>query len=83
MIGIKKFTYDLWGDTVNTASRMESHGVPGAIQVTSRTRDLLQRDFEFESRGQVEVKGKGLMSLYFLKGHRTEFISQHGAIHHE
>lgn len=70
VIGIKKFTYDLWGDTVNTASRMESQGVPGAIQVTSRTRHILQEHFEFESRGLVDVKGKGLMSLYVLKGHK-------------
>ena len=70
VIGIKKFTYDLWGDTVNTASRMESHGVPGAIQVSSRTQRILQEAFEFESRGLVDVKGKGLMDLYILKGRR-------------
>ena len=70
VIGMKKFTYDLWGDTVNTASRMESHGVPGAIQVSSRTQRILQEVFDFESRGLVDVKGKGLMGLYILKNRR-------------
>ena len=72
VIGIKKFTYDLWGDTVNTASRMESHGIPGAIQVTADTHQLLENDYELESRGIVEVKGKGPMSLYLLKGRKAD-----------
>jgi class 3 adenylate cyclase len=61
-------TYDLWGDTVNTASRMESHGVPGHIQVTERVRGLLADRFVFRERGTVEVKGKGPMRTYFLVG---------------
>ncbi|MEG4104562.1 adenylate/guanylate cyclase domain-containing protein [Microcoleus sp. S13_C5] len=68
VIGIKKFIYDLWGDTVNTASRMESHGKPGCIQVTSAIYDILQDKYVFESRGAIEVKGKGEMNTYFLTG---------------
>ena len=67
VIGIKKFIYDLWGDTVNTASRMESHGKPGCIQVTSTTYQLLQEKYIFESRGAIEVKGKGMMNTYLLQ----------------
>ena len=67
VIGIKKFIYDLWGDTVNTASRMESHGKPGRIQVTSETYQILQDKFLFENRGIIEVKGKGKMNTYWLK----------------
>ena len=70
VIGQRKFSYDLWGDTVNTASRMESHGIAGAIHVTERARDRLAHAFAFESRGVVDVKGKGLMSTYLLLGPR-------------
>jgi Adenylate and Guanylate cyclase catalytic domain len=68
VIGRRKFIYDLWGDTVNTASRMESHGVPGHIQVTERVRGLLADRFVFRERGTIEVKGKGPMQTYFLLG---------------
>jgi adenylate cyclase len=68
VIGRNKFIYDLWGDTVNTASRMESHGIPGTIQVTERARDLLASGFEFDERGIVEIKGKGPMRTYLLIG---------------
>ena len=68
VIGRRKFSYDLWGDTVNTASRMESHGVPGHIQVTERVQGLLADRFVFRERGTVEVKGKGPMRTYFLVG---------------
>jgi class 3 adenylate cyclase len=71
VIGLKKFIYDVWGDTVNTASRMESTGVPGRLQVTPETRDRLRRAFEFERRGPVEVKGKGIIETWFLVGPRT------------
>ena len=67
VIGIKKFIYDLWGDTVNTASRMESHGKPGCIQVTETTYQKLQEKYSFENRGAIEVKGKGQMTTYLLK----------------
>jgi adenylate cyclase len=70
VIGRKKFIYDLWGDTVNTASRMESHGQPGRIHVTARTQGRLQSEYEFESRGEIEIKGKGRMTTYFLVGRR-------------
>lgn len=68
VIGRKKFSYDLWGDTVNTASRMESHGLPGTIQVTERAHARLCSAFELEERGIVEVKGKGPMLTYVLVG---------------
>ncbi len=66
VIGLKKFIYDLWGDTVNTASRMESHGKEGCIQVTAETYQRLQEKYVFESRGLIRVKGKGEMSAYLL-----------------
>jgi class 3 adenylate cyclase len=66
VIGSKKFAYDLWGDTVNTASRMESHGVAGRIQVTGETYQRLREDYLFEERGVIQVKGKGELITYFL-----------------
>ncbi|HEY9908194.1 MAG TPA: adenylate/guanylate cyclase domain-containing protein [Thermosynechococcaceae cyanobacterium] len=66
VIGTKKFIYDLWGDTVNIASRMESHGIPGEIQVTEATYDRLKHRYSFESRGLIQVKGKGEMATYLL-----------------
>lgn len=66
VIGIKKFSYDLWGDTVNTASRMESHGLPGCIQVTATTYDLLRDQYVFKERGSIQIKGKGEMMTYLL-----------------
>ena len=71
VIGKKKFSYDLWGDTVNTAARMESHGVPDEIQVTGTVRDALASAYEFTERGGVEIKGKGFMTTYFLVGRIT------------
>jgi class 3 adenylate cyclase len=68
VIGTKKFIYDLWGDTVNTASRMESSGVPGRVHVTAATRALLGDAYEFEPPRQVDIKGKGLMSTYLIIG---------------
>ena len=68
VIGIKKFIYDLWGDTVNMASRMESQGINGAIQVTAATYELLRDKYLFEERGIISVKGKGEMTTYLLKG---------------
>jgi adenylate cyclase len=70
VIGTKKFTYDLWGDTVNTASRMESQGVPGAIQVTVMTYERLSHKYTFEERGIISVKGKGDMMTYLLTGRK-------------
>ena len=67
VIGIKKFTYDLWGDTVNTASRMESHGIAGSIQVSESTYQYLRDRYLFEVRDRVVIKGKGEMTTYILK----------------
>jgi PAS domain S-box-containing protein len=68
VIGIKKFTYDLWGDTVNVASRMESQGEAGKIQVTEAVYDRLCHYFSFEKRGIINIKGKGNMTTYWLTG---------------
>jgi adenylate cyclase len=68
VIGTSKFSYDLWGDTVNTASRMESEGVAGCIQVTARTYERLRDGYRFERRGPIPVKGKGEIVTYFLVG---------------
>jgi guanylate cyclase len=66
IIGRHKFSYDLWGDAVNTASRMESTGAPGKIQITQATLELIQDDFITESGGTIEVKGKGEMPVWHL-----------------
>jgi guanylate cyclase len=71
VIGRKRFLYDLWGDAVNTASRMESHGTPGEIQVTATTRELLKDEFELEPRGTVAIKGKGAIETWYLVGRRV------------
>ncbi|NES19131.1 MAG: response regulator [Symploca sp. SIO3E6] len=68
VIGKKKFSYDLWGDAVNVASRMESSGVPGYIQVTAATYECLKGKYLLEKRGAIMVKGKGEMTTYWLKG---------------
>jgi class 3 adenylate cyclase len=68
VIGTSKFSYDLWGDTVNTASRMESHGVAGCIQVTERTYQRLRDGYRFQRRGPIQVRGMGEMVTYFLVG---------------
>lgn len=67
VIGESKLAYDLWGDVVNTASRMESHGEPGRVQITAATKELLEGAYSFEPREGVEIKGKGAMTTYFLK----------------
>jgi len=70
VIGTKRFLYDLWGDAVNTASRMESNGTPGEIQITRATFELLQDGFICRPRGTIEVKGKGQMETWYLVGPR-------------
>jgi class 3 adenylate cyclase len=70
VIGKQKFAYDLWGDTVNTAARMESHGVPGEIQVTPETQALLEPNYHLEERGWVDIKSKGFIKVFLLKGKR-------------
>lgn len=71
VIGTKKFTYDLWGDTVNVASRMESMAAAGGIQVTAATYELLKDKYLFEQRGAISVKGKGPMITYWLTGRKV------------
>lgn len=71
VIGIKKFIYDLWGDTVNVASRMESHGQAGSIHVSASTHDILQHKYQFIDRGEIMIKGKGKMQTYFLSDRLT------------
>ena len=68
VIGLKRFLYDVWGDAVNVASRMESMGVPGRVHTSEEVFRQLRHDFRFESRGEVDVRGKGRMATYFLLG---------------
>ena len=75
VIGRKKFIYDLWGDTVNTASRMESHGVAGRVQVTEATQALIQNDFCLEPRGEIAVKGKGEMPVWFVTRRKSAQVA--------
>jgi class 3 adenylate cyclase len=71
VIGKKKFAYDLWGDAVNTASRMESHGAPGEIQITASTHEKVKDAFDLESRGTISVKGKGDLPAWFVRGRKV------------
>jgi adenylate cyclase len=68
VIGTDKFAWDVWGDTVNTASRVESTGVPGRTQTTARVYARLRDRYRFEQRGLIPVKGKGALCTYFLLG---------------
>lgn len=72
VIGLKRFLYDVWGDAVNTASRMESMGEAGRIHVSEEVFHALEPEFELEPRGEIDVKGKGLMRTWFLRGARKE-----------
>ena len=72
VIGRKKFIYDLWGDAVNTASRMESHGTPGRIQITRSTYELIRDQFVCELRGRIPIKGKGEMETWYLLARQGE-----------
>jgi guanylate cyclase len=72
VIGRKRFLYDLWGDAVNTASRMESHGTPGRIQITRATYELVVDEFECEPRGTIAVKGKGDVEAWYLVRRRDD-----------
>lgn len=78
VIGLKKFAYDLWGDTVNTASRMESHGIPNGIQISEATYEQLQdsnQRYEFRQRGPIVIKGKGPMVTYLLEPCSTDAVA--------
>jgi guanylate cyclase len=72
VIGRKKFSYDVWGDPVNVASRMESHGLSNCIQITEATHELIKDDFICAPRGMVEIKGKGEMRTWFLISRKVE-----------
>src|SRR5205807_678058 len=72
VIGVKKFIYDLWGDTVNTASRMESHATDGTIQITEGVYQVVKDRFECVQRGIVEIKDKGPMFTWLLIGPKEE-----------
>jgi guanylate cyclase len=76
VIGRKRFLYDLWGDAVNTASRMESQSTPGEIQITRTTYELLKDDFVCRPRGTILVKGKGHMETWYLAGVRSDDVRE-------
>ncbi|MGB2897384.1 MAG: adenylate/guanylate cyclase domain-containing protein [Anaerolineales bacterium] len=82
VIGHKRISYNVWGDTVNTASRMESHGIPGQIQISDTTYELIRNNFICEPRGIIDVKGKGSMKTYLLRRRVSEpandgFVREH------
>jgi guanylate cyclase len=79
VIGRKRFLYDLWGDAVNTASRMESQGTPNRVQVTRATYDLIKDEFDFEPRGPISIKGKGDMETWYLVGPKADLVAPRSA----
>jgi class 3 adenylate cyclase len=66
IVGVKKFAYDIWGDTVNTAARMEEHGGKGRINISQVTYELVKEKFDCVYRGEIEAKNKGVMKMYFV-----------------
>jgi class 3 adenylate cyclase/tetratricopeptide (TPR) repeat protein len=76
VVGLKKFAYDIWGDTVNVAARMESMSEPGRINVSEATYQLIRNDFNCEKRGEVFVKNKGMMHMYFVNGVKKKTASK-------
>src|SRR5439155_1240295 len=80
VLGHKKFSYDLWGDTVNTASRMESTGRPGSIQMTRATYERLRDDFECEPGGIIAVKGKGDTEVWYLARERARIADDDASL---
>jgi adenylate cyclase/guanylate cyclase len=70
VIGNRKLFFDVWGDTVNMASRMESHGAPSGIQVTESIKEALEDDFRFETRGEINIKGLGAAKTWWLIGRK-------------
>ena len=75
VIGKSKFAYDIWGDTVNIASRMESNGKPGVIQVSKTMYELLKNDFDLISQDSIEIKGKGMMETFHLLGLKSTTLN--------
>jgi len=76
VVGRKKFVYDIWGDTVNVASRMESNSEAGRINVSENTYQLIRNDFDCTFRGEIDVKNKGMMNMYFVKGRKDHSSSK-------
>ena len=76
VVGIKKFAYDIWGDTVNVASRMESRSEPGRINISDNTYQLVKDSFECEYRGEIDVKNKGMMKMYFVNGPKNKELDE-------
>jgi class 3 adenylate cyclase len=72
VVGKRKYAFDIWGDTVNVASRMESAGEVGRVNISAYTYDLIQKDFECEYRGKVSAKGKGEIDMYFVKEPKSD-----------
>ena len=70
VIGVNKFIYDVWGDTVNLASRLEAHGLPGRIHISEATRRALAAEYDCEPRGLIDVKGMGKIATAFLGGRK-------------
>ncbi len=66
VVGTKKFAYDIWGDTVNVASRMESMSEPGRINISKNTYELIRDDFDCEPRGEIQIKNRGMMQMYYV-----------------
>ena len=81
VIGLKRFLYDVWGDAVNTASRMESTGQAGRIQVSEAVRQTLLGEFHFEPRGCIMIKGKGAMPTWFLLGPKQASMPDIAPVH--
>ena len=71
IVGVKKFAYDIWGDTVNTAARMEQNSEPGKINVSEKTYELVKDLFTFTYRGEIAAKNKGMMKMYFAESPAT------------
>ena len=78
VIGKRKIAFDVWGDTVNVASRLEEQGVAGRIQISEATRLLLGEEFEWESRGSIDLKGHGSMPTFLIIGPRRMSIGAEG-----
>jgi len=74
IVGVKKFAYDIWGDTVNTAARMEQSSTPGRITVSETTYELIKEGFLCEDRGEINAKHKGKIQMYYVNGFRGEKV---------
>ena len=73
IVGVKKYSYDIWGDTVNTASRMESSGEPGKVNISGDTYEKIKNNFNCIHRGKITAKGKGEIDMYFVEGENRNY----------